>query len=159
MRYAIALKAFRQTPLPRREDRNWKKKWLWDVVYQDAVDRHYDQVLGRRDKMTRSRAKSVLNIGDEERITYVTVNRAFRRVVNPLEIQNSRARNPDGFTQADFHEAYQHLIKLAAAKHSPQPTDTEEPQKDSISEIMRRVPGQTESELSDMSATADESGS
>ena len=85
-----------------------KPKFYWDVVYQETVD-----VQNRREKMTKARAKNVLNVGDDERMNPGNVHRAFRKHAYPLELENCRAKNNDGVSQVDLHEAYQHLIKYA----------------------------------------------
>ena len=85
-----------------------KPKFYWDVVYQETVD-----VQNRREKMTKKRAKNVLNVGDDERMNPGNVHQAFRRHAYPLELENCRAKNSDGVSQVDLHEAYQHLIKYA----------------------------------------------
>jgi len=85
-----------------------KPKFYWDVVYQETVD-----LQNRREKMTKARAKNVLNVGDDERMNPGNVHRAFRKHAYPLELENCRAKNSDGVSQVDLHEAYQHLIKYA----------------------------------------------
>ena len=85
-----------------------KPKFYWDVVFQETVD-----VQNRREKMTKKRAKNVLNVGDDERMNPGNVHRAFRKHAYPLELENCRAKNSDGVSQVDLHEAYQHLIKYA----------------------------------------------
>ena len=63
--------------------------------------------------MTKARARNVLNVGEEERMNAGNVHKAFRKHAYPLELENSRAKNNDGVSQVDLHEAYQHLIKYA----------------------------------------------
>ena len=55
----------------------------------------------------------MLNVGDDERLNPGHVHRAFRKHAYPLELENCRAKNNDGVSQVDLHEAYQHLIKYA----------------------------------------------
>ena len=73
-----------------------KPKFYWDVVFQETVERP-----ASRHKMTRSRAKSVLNvnINEDEGFTTRTVYRAFRKLSYPLELIDYRDKNKDGFTQ------------------------------------------------------------
>ena len=79
-----------------REERRKKPKFYWDVVFQETVERP-----ASRHKMTRSRAKSVLNvnINEDENFTTRTVYRAFRKLSYPLELMDYRDKNKDGFTQ------------------------------------------------------------
>ena len=54
--------------------------------------------------MTKARAKYVLNVNDEERVTTGNVHKAFRKASYPLELENSRQRNHEGFTQGINNE-------------------------------------------------------
>ena len=46
-------------------------------------------------------------------MTFGKVHKAFRTLTYPLELENSRDKNQDGFSQVDLHEAFQHLVKYA----------------------------------------------
>ena len=63
--------------------------------------------------MTKSRARNMLNVSEDEKITQTTVYKAWRRLAYPPELKNFRGKNEDGHSLVDYHEAYQHLSKYA----------------------------------------------
>ena len=94
----------------RKGDSRKKPKFYWDVVYQEAVERSGG---ASNSKMTKARARYVLQVSEDEKITKRTVQGAYSKLSYPLQLVNSRDRNHEGFTQVDLHEAFQHLIRFA----------------------------------------------
>ena len=81
--------------------------FYWDVVFEEKVE------ISTREKMTKARARNMLNVSEDEKITQNTVYRAWRRLAYPPELKNFRGKNQDGHSLVDYHEAYQHLCKYA----------------------------------------------
>ena len=76
------------------------------------------------EKMTKSRAQRVLQLGVDE-MSQNTVHRAWRRLTYPLELQDFRGKNESGLSLVDYHEAYQHLSKYAKLTRKDIINDTE----------------------------------
>ena len=113
----LSLRNRNTEPRSRSEESRKKPKFYWDVVFKDTMERPGSS----RQKMTRSRAKSVLNVGEDDRVTTRRVYRAFRKLSYPLELEDKRDKNRDGFSLVDLHEAFQQLMKNARS-----PTDSDE---------------------------------
>ena len=84
-----------------------RQHFYWDVVSEEKVEN------SSREKMTKARARNMLNVSEDEKITQNTVYRAWRRLTYPPELKNFRGKNEDGHCLVDYHEAYQHLCKFA----------------------------------------------
>ena len=82
---------------------------------------------GTGEKMTKSRAQRVLQLGVEE-MSQNTVHSAWRKLTYPLELQDFRGKNESGLSLVDYHEAYQHLSKYS------KPT-----RKDMVNDIEKRM--------------------
>ena len=107
----------------RKGDSRKKPKFYWDVVYQETVEKSQGVSLS---KMTKARARYVLQVSEDEKITKRTVQGAYSKLSYPLQLVNSRDRNDEGFTQVDMHEAFQHLIRFAKKPQIEKETDGEE---------------------------------
>ena len=83
-----------------------RQHFYWDVVFEEKGE------MSSREKMTKSRAKNMLNVSEDEKITHTTVYKAWRRLTYPPELKNFRGKNEDGHSLVDYHEAYQHLSKF-----------------------------------------------
>ena len=83
-----------------------RQHFYWDVV-EEKVE------ISSREKMTKARARNMLNVSEDEKMTQNTVYRAWRRLAYPPELKNFRGKNEDGHSLVDYHEAYQHLCKFA----------------------------------------------
>ena len=91
----------------KRQKQKQKTKFYWDVVLEEKKVE-----ISGREKMTKAKARHLLNFSDDE-MTQKTVYNAWRRLSYPLELQDNRGKNENGHSLVDYHEAYQHLSKYA----------------------------------------------
>ena len=97
--------------------------FYWDVVFEEKVE------ISSREKMTKSRARNMLNVSEDEKMTQTTVHKAWRRLAYPPELKNFRGKNEDGHSLVDYHEAYQHLSRFAKPEPKTIPCEMEEDKK------------------------------
>jgi len=90
--------------------------------------------------MTKARARNVLNVNEDERMTFGKVHKAFRTLSYPLELENSRAKNEDGISQVDLHEAFQHLVKYAKPSDKETNDDVIEEEQEQATTETENVP-------------------
>ena len=99
--------SFRKPRNGKGAEKKEKAQFYWDIVYTAQ----HSSAPEKQVKMTKSKARLMLNVGEDEKMTGNNIYRAWRRLAYPLELRNLKGKAEEGYGQVELHEAYQVLIK------------------------------------------------